>query len=363
MMRRLEQAGLLDRVVETLPDDAALEEMEKAGLSLTRPEIGVLLAYAKLTLYDALLSSRVPDDDYLALELFRYFPEAMREPYRSEIASHRLRREIIATMLANSLINRGGPTFVTRISDQTGADVYQIAEAFTAVRDAYGLTALNGEIDALDTHVEGELQLELYTAVQDLVLDQTVWFLRDVSFADGIEAVVTRFRTGIEELSPKLVDILPETMREEIAVETGRLIAGGVPNALAARIAMLPVEATIPDIVLVAERSGKPLTDVAKTFFDVAGHFRLGAMDTKARGLDLRDYYDGLALDRARATLADAHRRITGEALALDGFAGWLAANEAKVGRTTRAANEIVDGELTVSKFSVAASLLAELAR
>ncbi|MCA1300223.1 NAD-glutamate dehydrogenase [Stappia indica] len=363
MMRQLEQAGLLDRAVEQLPDEAALDELQLAESFLTRAEIGVLLAYAKLTLYDRLLESSVPDDSYLAKELFRYFPVAMQETYAEEIAGHRLRREIIATMLANSMINRGGPTFPTRIADQTGADFARIAQAFAAVRDAYGLTDLNTEIDRLDTHIDGALQLSLYRAVQDLVLDQTVWFLRNVDFEDGLEAVIGRFRDGIDAVAPTLTGIVNEAMREGLAAETARLVEGGVPEALAARIARLPVETEIPDIVLVAEQVDRPLADVAEVFFKAAGHFRLGAMEAKARGLSIHDYYDGLALDRARALLADAHRQITAQALGANGFENWLEANEIRVERTARAANEIVEGDLTVSKFSVAASLLAELAR
>src|SRR5690606_29971264 len=113
MMRQLEQAGLLDRSVEQLPDEAALDELAASEAGLTRAEIGVLLAYAKITLFDRLLDSSVPDDSYLARELFRYFPPEMQDAYAAEIEGHRLRREIISTMLANSMINRGGPTFLT----------------------------------------------------------------------------------------------------------------------------------------------------------------------------------------------------------------------------------------------------------
>jgi glutamate dehydrogenase len=363
MMRRLEQEGLLDRAVEQLPDEAALDELAAAESGLTRAEIGVLLAYAKITLFDRLLASTVPDDAYLARELFRYFPPQMQEAYAEEIRGHRLRREIIATMLANSMINRGGPTFPTRIVDQTGADPVHVAQAFAAVRDAYGLTDLNGEIDALDTRIDGTLQIELYRAVQDLVLEQTVWFLRNVEFEAGLESVVTRFRDGIDGLSPSIVSAVADAARAEIESEQQRLADAGVPDPLAARIARLPVETEIPDIILIAERSGRKLEEVAEVFFKVAGHFRLGAMEAKARDLRITDYYDGLALDRAKATLDLAHREVTIDALSCGGFETWLEANEARVGRTARAAGEIIEGDLSVSKFSVAAGLLAELAR
>ncbi len=363
MMRQLEQAGHLDRQVEFLPDDAALAELEKAGLFLTRAELGVLLAYAKITLYDALLESGVPDDDYLARELFRYFPDQMADAYAEEIRGHRLRREIIATMLANSMVNRCGPTFITRIADQTGASAAEIACGFVAVRNSYGLTDLNEEIDALDTRIDGKVQLDLYAEVQNMFLDQVVWFRRHVSFKDGIAAVVERFRAGIDAMRPHLEKAVTPAQAALLAAAVEENVSKGVPEPLARRITWLPVEATIPDIVLIAGDTGAELDAAASTFFEVAAHFGIAEMAIRARNLVVADYYDGLALDRALATLSDAHRQLTAAALRAGGFAHWLAGHEAIVARTTRSVGEILEGTISVSKFSVAASLLAEIAR
>jgi glutamate dehydrogenase len=361
MMRQLEREGLLDRVVEQLPDDVQLDELRSAGQLLTRAELGVLLAYAKITLYDAILESSVPDDDYLARELFRYFPDEMAADYEGEINGHRLRREIISTMLANSMVNRGGATFITRLMDQTGATTTEIAQGFVAVRNSYGLTELNGEIDRLDTKIDGELQLELYSEVQSLLLERVVWFKRNVSFEKGLAAVVERFHAGISDLRDRLESLLPEEPAAELKSRVEAYVSKGVPEDLARRIAWLPVEGAIPDIVIVAEETEADLDKAAVAYFDVAHHFRLGAMSELAGNLEVHDYYDGLALDRARATLASAHRAIAISAIQADGFAHWLEKKQIVVNRTTQAVTEILDGGLSVSKFSVAASLLAEI--
>ncbi|MEE4013095.1 NAD-glutamate dehydrogenase [Roseibium sp. FZY0029] len=361
MMRQLEQAGLLDRVVEQLPDEATLDEMRKAGLLLTRAELGVLLAYAKITLYDALLESSVPDDDYLARELFRYFPDQMADTYKDEISGHRLRREIIATMLANSMINRGGATFITRLRDQTDATATEIAQGFVAVRNSYDLTDLNTEIDQLDTRIDGGLQLELYSEIQSLLLERVVWFKRNVSFDKGLSAVVERFRAGISALRGRLEAVLPEEPAAVLAERTAAYVNQGVPEGLARRIAWLPAERTIPDIVIVSEETGADLDTAARAYFEVAHHFQLGAIIELANDLDVRDYYDGLALDRAQATLVSAQRALAIAAVRAGGFASWLEEHEAEVGRRKRSVSEILDGGLSVSKFSVAASLLAEI--
>ncbi|MTI17866.1 NAD-glutamate dehydrogenase [Rhodobacteraceae bacterium RKSG542] len=364
MMRQLESQGLLDRAVEYLPDDITIDERQKQGQGLSRPELGVLLAYAKLTLYDQLLQSTVPDDKYLAKELMRYFPEPMQQLYNDEIEGHRLRREIIATMLANSIINRGGPAFITRITDQTGATPAQIVRAFAAVRDAYGLTELNSQIDALDNKISGKLQLELYSAVQELVQNKVIWFLRNVSFEDGIEQAVTRFRESVSTLSPRLEEYLPEDMACRLTEETERLVHADVPFDLAARLARLTGERIIPDIVLVAERAGMSVVDVAGSYFQVSDFFRFNSIDAMARSFPIRDYYDGLALDKARSQLAEALRELTSQSIAHEaGFEGWLADVGDKAKRIRAAVDEILETNLSVSKFSVAASMLSEFSK
>src|SRR5208337_2210743 len=102
-------------------------------------------------------------------------PEPIAKQFPDALEHHRLRREIIATQLANSMINRGGPSLMVRIADQTGAAPAAIAAAFAAVRDSYGMTALNAGIDSLDNRIDGKLQLELYAELQDLLLDRIIW--------------------------------------------------------------------------------------------------------------------------------------------------------------------------------------------
>ncbi|HET7718233.1 MAG TPA: NAD-glutamate dehydrogenase, partial [Bauldia sp.] len=193
LMQELERRGLLDRKVESLPDDAALQERHEAGLPLTRPELGVLMAFAKIALKVDLLHGEVARDDALEDELMGYFPSRMRKAHATDIAAHPLRAEIIATTVANAMIDRGGPTYVLRMADRTGASPVAIARAYVVARDAFALQALNAEIDALDNRVPGMEQLGLYRMVQDLLVSRTVWFLRNAVLDDGIRPVITAY--------------------------------------------------------------------------------------------------------------------------------------------------------------------------
>jgi glutamate dehydrogenase len=386
VVQLLETRGLLDRALECLPDDMQFEERRRRLQPLTRPELAVLLAYAKLTLQEDLLESAVPDDPYLARELGRYFPKAVADGYADALEHHRLRREIIATQLANSMINRGGPSLIVRIADQTGAAPATIAAAFAATRDSYELTALNSAIDSLDNKISGKLQLELYRQVQNLLLDRIVWFLRATDLSKGMAGVVTHYREGIATVSAALEHVLSPEQQAQRAARRQELVTANVPVALAGRIADLPALIGAPDIVLVADRTGKPVQEVAAIYFAVVAYFKLDRL--AAAEIATVDYFDRLALDRARDAIGDAERKLT--AAVLSGRAGgddtvgeksaariktsletlletslgrWVAPRQSEVERVKLIVAEMTGSGLTVSKLAVAASLLDDLTR
>jgi glutamate dehydrogenase len=369
LMHTLEAAGELDRAVEFLPDDKEIGERRRRSEALTRPELAVLLAYAKLALHHELLQSSVPDDPYLGRELGRYFPKAVADGYPDAVEHHRLRRDIIATQLANSMINRGGPSLLVRIADQTGASPARIAAAFAAVRDSYGMTALNAEIDALDNKISGKLQLELYRAVQDLLLDRLVWFVRNVDLAQGLAGIIAHYRDGIAAVVAALDGVLPEAEAVARRSRARELESAGVPEDLARRLAALPALVAAPDIVMVADRAGQDIAAVAATYFAAEAFFRLDQIVRAARAIVISDYFDRLALDRALDSIGAAERRLTA-AMAADGAAAgtaaveaWIGPRKAEVERIRMSVNEIAHSGLTLSKLSVAASLLGDLVK
>jgi glutamate dehydrogenase len=368
LMQTLEKRGLLDRTVEYLPDEMALTDRRKRNLPLTRPELAVLLAYAKLTLYTELLDSTVPDDPYLARELHRYFPKEMTERYENALHGHRLRREIIATQLTNSMINRGGATLIVRIADQTGAAPAAIAAAFAAVRQSYDMVALNGEIDALDNKVSGKAQLDLYAAVQDLLLDRLVWFLRNVDLKQGLETIVAHYRDGITEVAGALETALSKSAAAARSAKVAELSKAGVPLELARRIASLGLLKSATDIVLVADRAKKPVAEVTATYFATEAFFQLDQIAAAVPGIVVSDYFDRLALDRALDSIGDAERRLTAAMVGNGGTGSgaveaWVEPRKAEVERIRSQIHEIASSGLTLSKLSVAASLLGDLAR
>jgi glutamate dehydrogenase len=368
LMQLLEKEGLLDRAVEFLPGDAELAERRMRGGAMTRPELAVTLAYAKIALFGELLASGVPDDPYLARELARYFPKPVVDRFPEALERHRLRREIVATMLANSMVNRGGPSLIARIGGETGADSPSIAMAFAAARDSFGLSELNGEIDGLDKRVDGALQLSLYAAVQDLHLDRINWFLRHADFSSGLAGIVAHYRSGIAAVDAAIEQALPPEHRARREARAAELVAAGVPEPLGKKLAGLSEVRAATDIVLVADACKRKVEDVTGVYFAVGDYFRLDRIAAASQAIELSDHFDRLALDRSRVEIGTSQRAIVAQALAT-GEAGeaaaiaWVARRGRDVERVRASMQEIADSGLNLSKLSVAVGLLADLAK
>src|SRR5690606_16837074 len=174
-----QERGVLDRGPDLLPD------LAEGGVGLTSPEFAVFVAYAKLALKADLLASALPDEPWFTAELHAYFPEELRERFAGAMERHPLRREIIATRVANSVINRGGTTFVFRAMEETGASSAQIARAFVVAREIFGIAEFVQAVEALDNMVASDTQALLYLEFRRL-LDRAVrWMVQ--RYPDGID--------------------------------------------------------------------------------------------------------------------------------------------------------------------------------
>ncbi len=365
-MTTLEGRGQLDRAVEALPSAQALVEREKRGEPLTRAELGVLLAYAKLVLAAEIVGSNVPDEAHFESDLVGYFPKKMAKKYAADIAGHRLRREIIARVVSNDLVNRGGPAFVSRLQDLTGAAAADVVRAFTIARDGFDAGSLYAEIDALDNKIDGQAQLGLYAAVGRLIEQSTVWYLKN---ADGqpIGERIAALKAARAELEPKLPTLLSDFARGRLEERAHAYFKDGAPARLADRLALLDVAELIPDVALVARQSKAGLVAAAKAFFAVSEAFRIGRIEEAVRAIPVTDYYDGLALSRAADTIGAARKGIAVSALTAAGksddpVAAWLDRGGERVARARERLVALTEGaELTVSRLSVASGLMSDL--
>ncbi|MGE0230218.1 MAG: NAD-glutamate dehydrogenase [Flavobacteriaceae bacterium] len=367
LMRTLEAGGRLDRQIEFLPADPAIVERMARGEGFTRPELAVLLAYAKIDLFDKLLESSVPDDPYLGRELMRYFPKRLQKKFPNAIRDHRLRREIIATVLSNSMINRGGPSFATRIADQTGASSDEIARAFAVARDSFQLGDIIAAIDALDNEIGGDVQLQLYTQVQSLLIGQVAWHVTNDDPEGPLEEDVSHYKKGITELTRAIDKVIPDAMLLSLRERQSGYETAGVPAALARRVALFGPLSQAGNVIMTADTANKPLAQVAETYFAAGAAFTVDRLVDAAHTLHLPDYYDRLALNRTLDSLAAAQRAITARSLgAGKGAAGveaWIEACGHDAQRARRMIGDIASSPLTLSRLSVAAGLLGDIVR
>jgi glutamate dehydrogenase len=365
LMRALEAGKLLDRTLEALPSDMEMQERARAGRGLTRPELAVLLSYAKIALQHDLLGSPVPDEPELETWLAGYFPPLLRERFAGDIEKHSLRREIIALGLTNAIVNRGGPAMAVRLADETRRTSADVAYAFLAAREVFELPALWQRIDALDGKVKGEAQLALHQATRDLVNAQTLWFLRNGEALSDLAGTIARHRTGIAALRPALAGVLPARRKAQLEREGRRLQDSGIPADLAADIAALDVLGLAPPITAIAEATRTVVPDAARAYLAIAEHLRIADLAAKAGAIATPDYYDRLAVAQALGQLDAALAAFTRDALRGDasGIEAWLAEQGTRLGRVRGALEEIAgDGTCTVSRLLVAAGQLSDLA-
>ena len=357
LIRDLEQRGKLDRAVEFLPSDAQLKALAKDGKVLTRPELCVLLAYAKLDLDVEILASPLPDDPFFAPLLAGYFPAAAVDAFPQEPERHRLKREIISTVLTNSIVNLAGPVFVLRTREVTGLAAADVARGFVLSDGAFGLSALKAGIDALDLKVEAGLQTQLYSDLADQFRRASRWFLTHVPANAVLADTAARYRAGIESLRQSYAVSREE--RDNIAT----LAAVGLPEELARDLVLLaPLSAGL-DVVLLAQDGGSEAGKAGALYFAVGQELGLDRLRALVERFHPPEHWDRLALRRLMDDLSGAQRAIAG-ALLRQGKSvqQWTRDNAQPIARTRDflAAME-ASGDLSVAKLMLASSQIHNL--
>jgi glutamate dehydrogenase len=345
MMRELERSGRLDRALEHLPDDETLAERAAQGRGLVRPELAVLLAYAKMALDEELLASALPDAPELAGELGGYFPSAVRDRLGDQIAGHPLRREIIATTVTNELINRARITFVHDMRARTGRSTAEIAQAYIIVREVFGLRDLWGGIEALDNKVASQTQIEMLAEIADLIERAAAWLLYRRRVELGAE--IARFASGVRSLGASLLALLPAPDHSTVVGRSLHLTEAGVPEALAARLAGTPYLAAALDITDLADRARQPLEQAARAYYGVGYRFALDDMRAAARRLPADTQWQKQAVEAIVDDLfglqADLAARVleSDQAGEADALAAWSAAHAAALATTEPLVREL----------------------
>ena len=348
LISSLEKEGSLDRNIEFLPNDEEINRRHAAGKGLTRPEISVVMAYSKLRLYECLLASELPDEDYYEQDLIRYFPVKLQEKYMDEICTHPLRREIIATAVTNSIINRIGGSMFYQIKEDSGLQESDVARAYTVAREVFDLRALWNDISDLKD-ITPEVQKELFLEVQAIVERASIWFLRNIPQPIKVAQTAQNYMPGIKMLAENLGKILPASQRQFFDKRLARHKAAKLPDGLARKMAGLDSLASACDVVQAAHTSKLPVDVIGRIYFEIGARLNFAWMREVLKRISPHSYWQRISAKTMVDDIYDEQKRITLEVVkhlckgnecstAID---SWIRNNEAKIARFTAFIDDI----------------------
>lgn len=336
-LRMLERQDALTRAVEFLPDDESLTERRTRGKGLTRPELSVLLSYTKNALFDALLASDVPDDPFFDRDVLGYFPSALVERYSDALLHHGLRRELIATVLANAVVNRMGFAFVHRFSDEHGLSLHRLVKAYAMAHAVFDSDVYWATVDRLDSVIDSQVQLRLYGRVIGLLKHMTTWLLFYKWGRRPVAEAVSRFSQPIAELEQLLPDILPGSYREEWQQAVAGMGEDGVPEQEARVLANTMVLGSAPDIVELASQAQVSMQLAAQVYFIVGDQLNILWLLSAIIELKVNGKWQALARANLREDTYRLHRQVAARVLeyqgdtAEDRFTHWKGSAQNKV--------------------------------
>ena len=371
LIRYLEQEAGLNRQLEDLPSEKAMAERRSERRGLLAPELATLLAYCKIYLFEELLDSDLPDDPYLEHDLERYFPDPLPERYRAQMRGHRLRREIIATVVASQIVDRAGTTFAFRLAEETGATSSQLARAYAVAREVFEMRSFWSEVEGLDNKIDAGTQLDMLIEGRRLVERATRWLVRAYPQPIEIEATTAHFLPGARMLADALPGVLEGLDAESFEHRRHELGEAGVPAALAHRVASMQSVLYVFDIVedgLVTER---PQPEVMATYFKLGSLLGIDWLRDRILELPRADRWQALARAALRDDLYRLHRSLTRDALLAAGSHNgsrsidvWRADNEEAVERALKVLSDIkASGSYDTTTLPVALRELKGLAR
>ncbi|MDP3658126.1 MAG: NAD-glutamate dehydrogenase [Brevundimonas sp.] len=376
-MQWLGSKGKLDRKVEGLPDDARLAEMRAAGQALTRPELAVLTAYSKLELFDDIVASTAPDDPFFGQTLVRYFPSPLAK-FEADMQRHRLRREIVSTILSNEIVNMCGPSFPERLRQAARCDTAALVVAFEAARQIFRLDQAWDEVSALDLKIPSRAQTALYREISTVLRRQTFWLarraLRPGSTVDGL---IAAYRPAADVLRAAGGAVLSrfEQARLESRVQT--FVGLGAPEAMARGFAMLRPLVATADIGDLARQAGWPEPAMATLYHQVGAAFEFDRLRAGAGAVPSTDHFDQLAVRRLIEDLMVEQMTLTraiavtstasigaGEAVAEAAVDAWVGPRQDMVEGVRASVDEIEASGAgwTFAKLTIANSVIREIA-
>ncbi|MEB0138867.1 MULTISPECIES: NAD-glutamate dehydrogenase [unclassified Undibacterium] len=363
LMQSLEKQGRLNRAIEYLPSDDEIFHRKGRKQGLTAPEGAVVLAYAKMSVFDDLVASNLPDDPFFSSALKAYFPQVLSERFPAAIAVHPLKREIVATYITNTVLNRVGATFVNFIATEAAAGAADVIRAFTLAREIFDLEVLWDQIDVLDYVVDATLQLDLLSKLIAITQRASRWMLRIRAQSSDLPTLIQRYQPAARELRSQLNDWLPPAAYTAWQNDAATLAAAGVETSLAQNLSALEYLFPALDLVDLAALTGSNLEQVARSYFGVDDALGLSGWRSQINRLPTETLWQTQARGSARDDVYSIATQITRGLLSRqEELSAWHERNAAVVERLTGLLALISAQAADLAPVSVALRELRQLA-
>ena len=360
-IKYLEGRGL-NRELEALPSEKELERRIEAGIGLTSPELSTLMAHVKLTLKEDMLTTELPELDVFASRLPSYFPTPLRERFTPEIRTHQLRREIVATMLINDLVDTGGISYAFRINEDVGVGPIDAIRTYVATDAIFGVGHILRRIRAADIPVALSDRLTLDT--RRLIDRAGRWLLNYRPQPLAVGAEINRFAAKLKALTPRMPEWLRGDDKAIVEQEVAEFVSQGAPHDLAYRVATGLYRFSLLDIIDIADITEIDAADVADTYFALMDRLGTDGLLTAISELPRNDRWHSLARLAIRDDIYASLRSLCFDVLAVgepdesgeEKINEWEHISASRVERAHRTLTEIYEsGEKDLATLSVAA--------
>ncbi len=359
----LEKDGKLNRELEFLPSDEVLAERMVKGAGLTRPELAILTAYGKMVLKEQLVLPEIFENSYFKQELFQAFPQVLQDRYAREMENHPLKAEIIATKLANMMVNDMGANFAQRMMEETGSTIAEVVISYAIARDLFELDKVWQQLEKLDNVIDAALQTRLLFQLRRTMRRTTRWFLRHRNKALDIAQTVNFFKPAYQQISAELPKLLAKAEAESLQAHQDKLVAQQVPVELARYLAQLSTVFSVMDIAQVADSEKTSLLLVAEIYFKLGDKLDLHWFLEQITHQPVTNHWQALARASYREELDWQQRALSqvvvrtcqGSCEAEAVISSWLSSNELVLSRWSMMLAEFKTTKShEFAKFSVA---------
>jgi len=294
-IQRMETDHTLNRAREFLPSDDALLERFGLGQGLTRPELAVLLAYAKTFIKARLVTSTIHQDPTIAREVLTPFPAMLIERHEPTLLAHRLAREIISTQLANQIVDLLGITFVTHLLEFVGGTVEEITRAAYVALASFEIPQWYEEVEAL--RCSEDTKLDMLVDIMRLGRRSARWILRHRRDGGDVAALIDGFRPRVRELIRQRHEFQGPAAVERWQTRRAALEACEVGPELARRSANAAGLAVVLPIIDAADRVGGDVGAVAHCYALIGQRLRLGWLGEQLAALPAASHWQAMERD------------------------------------------------------------------